>query len=137
MKVPALNLSSVARDSPSRSPSRALQPAEFDSNSSGALIFKQPKKVGCLSASEPAIFLAVLLSFVDRGRVLEVAARTACQAFNCTRRGPMMYHLNKARMLPVLSLSSVLNVKDALWAVLQSENVLFVCRRARRVPSTH
>lgn len=48
-QVPALNLSSVARESPTKSPSRALQPAEYDSNSS-ALVFKQPKKVSILSA---------------------------------------------------------------------------------------
>lgn len=45
LQVPALNLSSVGRESPTKSPSRALQPAEFDSNSSTALVFKQPKKV--------------------------------------------------------------------------------------------
>lgn len=44
-QVPALNLSSVGRESPTKSPSRALQPAEFDSNTSNALVFKQPKKV--------------------------------------------------------------------------------------------
>lgn len=45
LQVPALNLSNVARDSPTKSPSRrALQPAEYDTNSS-ALVFKQPKKV--------------------------------------------------------------------------------------------
>ena len=45
LQVPALNLSSVGRESPTKSPSRALQPAEFDSNSGTALVFKQPKKV--------------------------------------------------------------------------------------------
>ena len=45
LQVPALNLSSVGRESPTMSPSRALQPAEFDSNNSTALVFKQPKKV--------------------------------------------------------------------------------------------
>ncbi len=45
LQVPALNLSSVGRESPTMSPSRALQPAEFDSNSGTALVFKQPKKV--------------------------------------------------------------------------------------------
>ena len=45
LQVPALNLSAVGRESPTMSPSRALQPAEFDSNSSTALVFKQPKKV--------------------------------------------------------------------------------------------
>ena len=45
LQVPALNLSSVGRESPTKSPSRALQPAEFDSNNSTALVFKQPKKV--------------------------------------------------------------------------------------------
>ncbi|KAL3145003.1 hypothetical protein ABBQ32_003505 [Trebouxia sp. C0010 RCD-2024] len=45
-KVPALNLSSVARESPTSSPiRRALQPAETNTNSS-ALVFKQPKKEG-------------------------------------------------------------------------------------------
>lgn len=45
-KVPALNLSSVARESPTSSPSRrALHPAETYTNSS-ALVFKQPKKEG-------------------------------------------------------------------------------------------
>ncbi|KAL0049565.1 hypothetical protein WJX82_004917 [Trebouxia sp. C0006] len=43
-RVPALNLSSVGRELPTMSPSRALQPAEFDSNSGTALVFKQPKK---------------------------------------------------------------------------------------------
>ena len=45
LQVPALNLSSVGRELPTMSPSRALQPAEFDSNSGTALVFKQPKKV--------------------------------------------------------------------------------------------
>lgn len=45
LQVPALNLSSVGRESPTKSLSRALQPAEFDSNSGTALVFKQPKKV--------------------------------------------------------------------------------------------
>lgn len=50
-QVPALNLSSVARESPTKSPSRALQPADFNSNTGTALVFKQPKKVRILSSS--------------------------------------------------------------------------------------
>lgn len=51
VQVPALNLSSVARESPTSSPiRRALQPAETNTNSS-ALVFKQPKKVIAVCAA--------------------------------------------------------------------------------------
>ena len=56
VQVPALNLSTVARDSPTKSPSRALQPAEYDSNNS-ALVFKQPKKVSLTGLLQLAFFV--------------------------------------------------------------------------------